>query len=210
MGLQLDAVMLAKLAKFVALVLKYRRGASLTSLRSESAIIEQLLVDSLAVSMVEGVDEARWCVDIGAGGGFPSVAAAIVLPRTAWVAVDSSPRKVAFLKKMSREIGLANYSPVCASFQQFASLCEPPGEFELVVMRGLKLNRRLLRAVRSVLSDSGWVVLYRHTERYSQLDVYGHLAHGAAQMRETVLEEGVRSLRLEYHCLDELAERLIC
>ncbi|HUT02537.1 MAG TPA: RsmG family class I SAM-dependent methyltransferase [bacterium] len=210
MGLQLDATMLSKLAKFVALVLKYRRGASLTSLKSASAIIEQLLVDSLAVSMVEGVDEARWCADIGAGGGFPSVAVAIVLPRTGWVAVDSSPSKVAFLKKMSREIGLSNYSPVCASFLEFASSREPSGEFELVVMRGLKLNRRLLRAVRSVLSDSGQVVLYQHTERYSQLDIYGQLAHGAAQMRETVLEEGVRSLRFEYHRFDELAERLIC
>jgi len=208
MGLQLDAAMLAKLAKFVSLVVKYRRGASLTSLKSASAIIERLLVDSLAVSLVEGVDRSRWCVDIGAGAGFPSVAVAIALPQTSWVAVDSSPSKIAFLRYVSREIDLASYNAVCANFTEFASSRQR--DFDLVVIRGLRLNRRLLRAVRRVLSESGRVVLYQHTERFSQLDVYCELACGEAQAREIVLEKGVRSLRFECHRLDGLAERLIC
>ncbi len=207
-GLQIDAPTVARLARFVNLVLEYRDRASLTSLRTSSEVIEGLLVDSLAVSTVEGFALARYCLDIGVGGGFPSVPAAIASPEKAWVGVDRVRKKMAFLQLVCRCLPLDNYQAICGDFRQMAHTHDFASNFDLVATRALRLDEQLLRAIRSVLSTDGRVVLYRHTTGYSLLDVYGHFAGEAPRPREIAMEQGIRSLRFEYHDLERLSERL--
>ena len=204
-GLQTEGLTVARLARFVNLVLEYRDRASLTSLRTSSEVVEGLLVDSLALSMVEGFAIARRCLDIGVGGGFPSVPLAIVSPKKAWIGIDRSHKKVAFLRTIHRSLSLDDYRAICADFCQIAYTHEFASHFDLVVMRALRLDEGLLRAIRSVLSADGRVVLYRHAEGHSMLDVYGHFAHEAPRPREIALEGGIRSLRFEYHDLERLS-----
>ena len=208
MGLRIDGATHSRLARFVDLVVQYRGRASLTSLRTGADIVEELLVDSLAVSMVEGFGRARRCLDVGAGGGFPSVAVAIVSPDKTWVAVDKARRKIAFLQVMQRNLSVSNYHAICDDFRRIASSREFASSFDLVTMRALRLDEELLRAIRYVLSEEGRVVLFRHEEGYSALHVYGGTAHEATPPREIVLGAGIRSLRFEYHGLEELSEAI--
>jgi len=169
-------------------------------------VVEGLLVDSLALSMVEGFSLARRCLDIGVGGGFPSVPVAIVSPEKAWVGVDHAKRKIAFLQQVRRCVPLDNYQPMCDDFRRIALSDELASRFDIVVTRALKLDEQLLRAIGSVLSAEGRVILYRHEEGYSCLDVYGHFAHEVPRPREIAMEPGIRSLSFEYHDLERLAD----
>jgi len=207
-GLQIDVATVARLARFVNLVLEYRDKALLTSLRTSSEVVEGLLIDSLAMSMLEGFALARRCLDIGVGGGFPSVPVAIVSPEKVWVGVDRAKRKIAFLQQVCRCLPLANYQPIRGDFRQIAHSHEFASSFDLVVMRALKLDGQLLGAIRNVLSADGRVVLYRHEEGYSQLDVYGHLAREAPRPKEIAMQPGIRSLRFDYHDLERLSEAI--
>jgi len=208
MGLRIDEATVVRLARFVDLVVEYRGRASLTSLRKSSDIVEELLVDSLAISLLEGFGRARRCLDVGAGGGFPSVVVAIVSPDNAWVAIDRARRKIAFLQVMRRTLSLNNYQAARDDLRRIAAAREFASSFDLVTMRALKLDEEMHRAIRYVLSEDGRVVLFRHEEGYSALHVYGGTADEAPPTREIVLGAGIRSLKFEYHGLDELAEAI--
>ncbi|MBN2207682.1 MAG: class I SAM-dependent methyltransferase [Candidatus Coatesbacteria bacterium] len=203
-GLKVDAPTVAQLTRFVDLVLEYKDRASLTSLRTSADVVEGLLVDSLALSTVEGFAEARRCLDVGVGGGFPSVPAAIVSPSNVWVGVDRARRKVAFLRSILRLLSIQRYEAICADLHQIAYTHQFASSFDLVVVRALRLNEQLLRATRSVLSPDGRVVLYRHTREDSILDVYGQFTGEAPSARTIAPQEGIRSLRFEYHDLGGL------
>ncbi len=208
MGLRIDEATVIRLARFVDLVVEYRGRASLTSLRTSSDVVEELLVDSLAVSMVVGFARVRRCLDVGVGGGFPSVVVAIVSRGKTWVAVDKARRKIAFLQVIQRKLSINNYQAVCDDLRRIASDSEFASSFDLVTMRALRLDEELLQAIRSVLSEEGRVVLFRHEEGCSALHVYGGTADEAPSPREIVLGAGIRSLRFEYHGLDELTEAI--
>ena len=207
-GLNIDAPTVARLTRFVDLVLEYRDRASLTSLRTSAEVVEGLLVDSLALSTVEGFAAARCCLDVGVGGGFPSVPAAIVSPSNVWVGVDRARKKVAFLRRILRSLSIHRYEAVCGDLHEIAYTHQFASSFDLVVVRALRLNERLLRATRSVLSPDGRVVLYRHTREDSILDVYGQFTGEAPSARTIALGEGIRSVRFEYHDLGGLDDAI--
>ena len=96
------------LRRFEALVLKWTKKINLVSSRDASQIWERHIVDSAQVFDL-APSSGNW-VDIGSGGGFPGVVAAIMsrhqTPDRKFTLVDSDQRKCAFLRTASREFDL--------------------------------------------------------------------------------------------------------
>ena len=73
LGLSIHESRVSRLAHFVDLLLEYNKRTSLTALKTGEEVVRNLLADSLATSMAMGFDLSRECLDLGAGGGFPSI-----------------------------------------------------------------------------------------------------------------------------------------
>src|SRR6185437_7471816 len=56
-------------------------------------------------------------LDVGSGGGFPVVIAAICLPDQQFVALEPIHKKHAFLKTAARELGLSNLEPLAVRLE---------------------------------------------------------------------------------------------
>jgi len=93
------------LEAFSRLFARWNGSINLSAARTEDEIAEHI-VDSLHVVPRIGVDAK--VLDVGAGGGFPCVVAAICLPDAGFTALEPVHKKHAFLRTAARELKLAN------------------------------------------------------------------------------------------------------
>ncbi len=99
---------LERLETFDALVKKWTRKINLVSTNDAGIIWNRHIVDS--VQVFNAAPEVGSWLDIGSGGGFPGIVAAILSlerqPERAFTLVDSDQRKCAFLRTVVRELDL--------------------------------------------------------------------------------------------------------
>ena len=104
-SLGLPTVSAGKCEKFVDLFEKWNRQINLSA-ASTRAEIEEHVVDSLHV--VPRLSPSGKILDVGSGGGFPVVVAAICLPDASFVSLEPVHKKHAFLRTAARELALPN------------------------------------------------------------------------------------------------------
>jgi len=90
---------------FIDLFEKWNRSINLSA-ASTRAEISLHVEDSLHV--VPHLRGAGAVLDVGSGGGFPVVIAALALPEVRFVSLEPVHKKQAFIKTAVRELGLAN------------------------------------------------------------------------------------------------------
>ncbi len=71
---------------------------------------ERHVLHSLAIAAVADFAPESKIIDIGCGGGFPSIPLAIYFPEVQFLAVDSINKKLTVLKEVANAIGLKNIS----------------------------------------------------------------------------------------------------
>ena len=94
-----------QLDAFVQLFEQWNKKINLSSARTREELEEHVL-DSLHV--VPHLAGAHRVLDVGSGGGFPVVVAAICLREIDFVALEPIHKKHAFLRTAARELELAN------------------------------------------------------------------------------------------------------
>lgn len=100
---------LDRLRIFSDVLKKWNPKINLVSKRSLEDLWIRHIADSVQVFKLAPKGVEHW-VDIGSGGGFPGVIAAIIAadesPKTAFTLIESDQRKSAFLRNAARECGV--------------------------------------------------------------------------------------------------------
>ncbi|MFI3286269.1 MAG: 16S rRNA (guanine(527)-N(7))-methyltransferase RsmG [Rikenellaceae bacterium] len=99
------------------------------------------ILHSLAIAKVCQFAPNARILDVGCGGGFPSIPLSILFPEAQFVAADSIAKKITVVKGVSEALGLTNISPLCVRVEQI------PQRFDYVVSR----------AVTAMPTFVGWV-----------------------------------------------------
>ncbi len=105
------------------------------------------ILHSLAIAKVCHFDAGARILDVGCGGGFPSVPLAILFPEAHFVSADSIAKKISVVSGVAEGVGLTNLEPRCTRVEQI------PERFDYVVSR----------AVTDMKSFVGWI--WGHIER---------------------------------------------
>lgn len=71
------------------------------------------VLHSLAIARVCRFDAGARVLDVGCGGGFPSVPLAILFPGAHFTAADSIRKKITVVEGVAQGIGLTNLTPRC-------------------------------------------------------------------------------------------------
>jgi 16S rRNA (guanine527-N7)-methyltransferase len=124
---------------------------------AEAAI--KLYADSLAV--VAWAERTRprvkTVLDAGTGAGFPAVPVAVMQPRWAVLAVDSTGKKVRFVESCARDLAIANLT---AQHVRVEHLHLPP-TYDLVLFKAVEKMDACLKWSQHIVSRGGCVVLYK-------------------------------------------------
>ena len=77
----------------------------------ESLYLKHIL-HSLAIARVCSFNSGAKVMDVGCGGGFPSVPLAILFPDVHFTAVDSIRKKITVVEGVCRAVGIENLTPI--------------------------------------------------------------------------------------------------
>ncbi len=102
-----DEIQLAKLKQYVDLLDRWNKTYNLTSVREPKDMIPLHIFDSLVVAdLIKGDN----CLDVGSGGGLPTIPLAIMQPQRQFTALDTNGKKTRFIQQAVIELGLKNVS----------------------------------------------------------------------------------------------------
>lgn len=99
------------------------------------------VLHSLSIARVCRFEEQARVLDVGCGGGFPSVPLAIMFPRTQFTSVDSIGKKITVVRGICQGAGIDNIDARHTRVEQL------DGKFDYVVSR----------AVTEMSTFAGWV-----------------------------------------------------
>ena len=89
------------------------------------------VLHSLAIAKVCAFDAGARVLDVGCGGGFPSVPLAVLFPEAQFTAADSIRKKIAVVEGVAAGLGLKNLVPRCVRVETMGE------RFDYVVSRAV-------------------------------------------------------------------------
>lgn len=143
------------LLDYIALLGKWNKVYNLTAVREPEQMLTQHVLDCLAAlpSVKQKCPQQSLALlDVGAGGGLPSVVFAIACPDWRVTAVDTVAKKAAFIQATAHTLGLVNLQAVHSRVELMS------GEFDLVTCRAYASLRDFGESSRHLLKPGGWWV----------------------------------------------------
>jgi 16S rRNA (guanine527-N7)-methyltransferase len=145
-----------KIRAYIALLLKWNRSISLTTVTDPAEIIKFHFGESLFAASALKFAESR-LADVGTGAGFPGLPLTLAVPSLDVTLIESNTKKCAFLSEVIRGLKLRNVSVFRGRMDEF-----PPGsdDFDFVAARALGQFDDLLKWSRAHLAPGGKAVLW--------------------------------------------------
>ena len=103
---------------FTRLLLTTNESLNLTAVKDDDGVILKHLADSLIVARHLPIGAS--VIDVGCGGGFPTFPLAIARPDLKITALDSTEKKINFVKSAAAELGLSNINAISGRAEDLA------------------------------------------------------------------------------------------
>lgn len=156
LSLEVSDKQVDQLMRFADLLRKWNKVYNLTAIRRDDEILTHHLLDSAAlVPFVKTLgSNAQTVLDVGSGGGLPSIPLAILRPDLCVTAIDAVSKKTAFLTQAAIELGLRNYSARHARIERLS------GQYDLITSRAFANLQDFVDLTRHLIKREGlWLAM---------------------------------------------------
>jgi 16S rRNA (guanine527-N7)-methyltransferase len=168
----LDPQTVESLAAYYRLLETWNEKVNLTSFSLKDApdeAIDRLLIEPLAAAKhLQGghthgphLGPRPRLLDIGSGGGSPAIPLKIAVPSLSLVMVESKTRKSAFLREAARQLNLTDTSVETSRAEDLLTRSELHESQDLVSVRAVRVEQRLLTSIQAFLRLGGRILLFR-------------------------------------------------
>jgi len=178
LGLALTNQQTGQLLAYLEMLQKWNQVYNLTSIKDPQLMLTQHVMDCLAVipPLKEMAPNAKSLLDVGAGGGLPSVILAIACPSLRVLAVDAVAKKAAFIQTVSHTLGLANLQGLHARIE---TLSQP---FDVVCSRAFASLADFVSGTRKSLALGGcWMAMKGQVPETEIAELPQDIAHISTQ-----------------------------
>ena len=134
LGVTLAPDAVAQLGAFLAFLLAMNEHVNLTAITDPNEAWSRHVLDALTLApLLADLPAGARVLDVGSGGGVPGIPLAIARPDLRVTLLDATEKKVAFLRAVVAELGLANVDAVCGRAEEV----ELGAVFDVVVARAV-------------------------------------------------------------------------
>ena len=145
-----------KIRTYIALLLKWNRSISLTTVTEIDQILGFHFGESLFARSILPLEKGR-LADVGSGAGFPGLALALASPSLKVTLIESNAKKFTFLNEVIRELRLKNAVALRCRMEDVTG---PDRHFEFITSRALGQFAELLRWSGRQLTSTGRNLLW--------------------------------------------------
>lgn len=155
-GIGVDIDVLKKTDKFIELFIEYNSHTNLMSKNDIDVIFEKHILDSISVVLFDKFKDASVIVDVGCGGGFPSVVLSVFFPDKKIYAVDSVSKKINFINLIKSELELYNLFPLLTRVEDY-----PPLGADIITNRAVGKIKDIWKYSKKHLNSGGYFISYK-------------------------------------------------
>ena len=158
---------IADFTEYENVFLEENAKLNLISKNDEKVLFEKHIYDSLAIKLffnkykIESAD----LLDIGCGGGFPSVPIAIEFPNINVVGIDSIRKKINSINTIKEKLGLKNLSTICDRVENIKDK-----KFDMITSRAVADLAKITDYAIPLLKKNGYFVAYKSKKALEELD----------------------------------------
>ena len=147
--------------KYIELFIEANSKINLISKNDEKFIWEKHIYDSLSfekfLTKYDIKDlKNKTLLDIGTGGGFPSVPLAIKYPELSVTALDSIKKKLNVIQSIKEDLGINNLSILCDRAENIRG-----GKYDFITSRAVAALKILIPYALPLLKKGGYFVAYK-------------------------------------------------
>lgn len=142
---------------------------NLSALRTEDACWNGNILDSLPLLDVLADRPVTSLLDVGTGGGFPLLPAAVCLPETRCVGVDSVGKKVDAVRRIAASAGLKNVEVIAGRTEELGQNPAYREQFDVVTARAVAELPVLLEYCSPFTKPGGRVILWKSLQIEEEL-----------------------------------------
>jgi 16S rRNA (guanine527-N7)-methyltransferase len=168
LGLTPDLIQRELILTYICLIYKWNTIAGLVSKNDEPTIFLRHFCDSLQPLLLFGFKKNAAILDIGAGGGFPSIPIRIFRPDLTFVLAESNRKKATFLKEVKKELQLENVEVYNGRVE---ALPVPEKKFDYVVSRGVGSLQKFSQMAKGLVTKDGHMYTYKTKQFTTELDL---------------------------------------
>lgn len=144
-------------SEYIKVFLEENSKINLISKNDEKYLWEKHICDSLAIEKFfekYGTDY-KTMLDIGTGGGFPSVPVALAYPDLKVTAVDSIAKKIRAIQTIKERLNIENLTPICSRVENIDE------KFDIVTARAVSSLGKICEYALPKLNKMGYFVAYK-------------------------------------------------
>ncbi len=148
-----------KLVSFEEMLIEENKIHNLTSITDENGILFKHFIDSMLPENI--FKENSKIIDIGCGGGFPSIPLSIIRKDIQITAIDSTNKKINFVNNVKNSLNLLNLEPKCVRIEDIANSTTYREQFDYAISRAVAPLNTIIEYSAPLLKDNGIIVAYK-------------------------------------------------
>ncbi len=156
-----DDQILSSFLKYMELLIEKNKTINLTAINDPKEIIVEHFFDSLSVLKLNIIKPGMKMIDIGTGAGFPGLPIKIVMTDIETTLVDSSKKRVNFVRHVINTLGLKGTAVIHDRAEVLARDKEYREQYDVVVSRAVAHTRVLCEYCLPFIKKGGFFLAYK-------------------------------------------------
>ena len=156
-----------KYEEYMKIFLEENSKVNLISKNDEKYLWEKHVFDSLAIeNFFEKFDTSKikTILDIGTGGGFPSIPIAITYPHLKVTALDSIAKKIRAVQTIKYKLNIENLEPICTRVENLDA------KFDMITSRAVSSLKNICEYALPKLKKGGYFVAYKSRKTPQEIE----------------------------------------
>jgi len=147
--------------------LEYNSHTNLMSKGDSEFLFEKHVFDSLAINLWDGFKNSKKILDVGTGGGFPSVILAIFFKDKKIIANDSRIKKINFIKHIKEKLKLSNLEIIYSRIEE-----AEPLDVDLIVSRAVGRISDIYELSKKHIKNNTKFLIYKSKSTDSEIEEF--------------------------------------
>lgn len=156
-------------AKYIDVFLAQNAKLNLISKNDEKYLWEKHIFDSLAIEKffekyIKELFDGTTLLDIGAGGGFPSVPIALQYKNIEVFALDSIRKKINAIENIKSELDIKNLHTICDRAENVKN------KFDIITSRAVAKLDKIAGYALPLLKNGGYFIAYKSVKTQEEIN----------------------------------------